>query len=99
MKAQASIEMVQDIHSNMALIRGLSRNPITDDEIIYWQSLQALWDHPRVAGMIIRTPDPTDDEVKDWQVWYWKINKMDLKAIRQKVQFFGSDEPPPYQEE
>ena len=98
MKVHISIEMEQDIHSNMALIRGLSRKPITDEEILYWQALRTLWDGPCVPGMIIRTPDPTEEEVKDWQVWYWKINRMDLTALRTKVQFFGSDEPLPYQD-
>src|SRR5215831_1899321 len=124
MKIRASIEMAQDIHSNMSLIRGLSRNPITDEEIAHWQALYARTEEHYVigariktedfseaelamyarvyerypAGMIIRTPDFTEEEVKDWQVWYWKINKMDLQEIKKKVQFFGSDDPPPYEE-
>ncbi len=121
-KAQASLECVQDMEAYFSMIRGLARNPITDEEIKQWKVIdeqadehyvkgakiqtkdfteQELASYNRIydrhpAGMIIRTPDPTEGEIKDWQNWHEKINNMNLDEIRKKVQFW-SDEEPPYQ--
>ncbi len=70
MKIKASVEMVQDIHSNYAMIRGLSRNPITDEEINHWQALNSMINERFVPGARIQTEDFTDEELATYSRLY-----------------------------
>lgn len=63
MKIKCSIEMAQDMHSNLALIRGLSRNPITEEEIEAWQAMTSMIDGHYVPGARIQTKDFTEEEL------------------------------------
>lgn len=70
MKIKASVEMVQDIHSNLAMIRGLTRSAITDEEINHWQALNSMINERFVPGARIQTEDFTDEELATYSRLY-----------------------------
>jgi len=67
---KASLESVQDMEAYFSIIRGLSRNPIEDEEIEAWSVLNQRMDERYVVGARIKTKDFTDEELAAFNQFY-----------------------------
>lgn len=84
MKIYSSIENIQDIHAGLSLIGQLHKGMITEEEIESWRLVMEF----RFRGPV-RTPEPTEEEVRGWQEAYSWLCSLDLERVRRKVAFLS----------
>lgn len=69
----------------------------TDEELAYYQSLAETYEPGGCKGFRL-TPDPTEEEMKEWTETLDYLNKLDFAEVRKRVRFIDKDESKPYED-